>query len=242
MNRIRIFISSVQGEFSSERAMLFDYLQHDALLGRMFEPFIFETTVAESKSAQTVYLDKIEKCDIYIGLFGEKYGYAGADGVSPTEKEYDLAAKLHKTRHNSRPANPLIAWPMYLYGSIEQAGTGTEMIVEKCLEHGLKMPEFQQDDTFRLIFWRKTEEENIIETTVSVPNKSGKKGTVKLTSIQANILKEVSVNQFITIPEISEKVKINIRNTKNNIFKLKSKGLLERIGSDKNGYWRVIEN
>jgi len=49
---------------------------------------------------------------------------------------------------------------MYLYGSIEQAGTGTEMIVEKCLEHGLKMPEFQQDDTFRLIFWRKTEEEN----------------------------------------------------------------------------------
>ncbi|MDR3000787.1 MAG: DUF4062 domain-containing protein, partial [Fibromonadaceae bacterium] len=98
MNRIRVFISSVQDEFAHERAMLFSYLQQDALLGRMFEPFIFEASVAESKSAQAVYLDKVEKCDIYLGLFGEKYGNEGTGGVSPTEKEYDLATELHKTR------------------------------------------------------------------------------------------------------------------------------------------------
>jgi predicted HTH transcriptional regulator len=27
-----------------------------------------------------------------------------------------------------------------------------------------------------------------------------------------------------------------------NIAKLKQKGLLQRIGSDKNGYWKVIDN
>jgi ATP-dependent DNA helicase RecG len=46
-------------------------------------------------------------------------------------------------------------------------------------------------------------------------------------------------NKFVTIPELSKMVNINIRNTKNNISKLKAKGLLERIGPDKGGYWRV---
>jgi len=39
MNRIRVFISSVQTEFAAERQMVFDYLQSDPLLGRFFEPF-----------------------------------------------------------------------------------------------------------------------------------------------------------------------------------------------------------
>ena len=39
---LRVFISSVQNEFARERQMLYDYLLMDALLGRFFEPFIFE--------------------------------------------------------------------------------------------------------------------------------------------------------------------------------------------------------
>ena len=37
-------------------------------------------------------------CDIYLGLYGNLYGYEDAEGVSPTEREYDLAAELHKSR------------------------------------------------------------------------------------------------------------------------------------------------
>ncbi len=36
--------------------------------------------------------------DIYLGLYGNKYGYEDAEGISPTEREYDRAAELHKTR------------------------------------------------------------------------------------------------------------------------------------------------
>ncbi|MDR0306865.1 MAG: DUF4062 domain-containing protein [Chitinispirillales bacterium] len=98
MDRTRVFISSVQDEFVRERSMLFDYLRQDALLGQLFEPFIFERTEAWDKSAQDVYLSQVRMCDIYIGLFGEKYGYEDAKGISPTEREYDSAAQLHKTR------------------------------------------------------------------------------------------------------------------------------------------------
>lgn len=95
---IKIFISSVQAEFAEERRKLFDYIQSDALLGRFFIPFIFENEPAGAKSAQSVYLSQVAECDIYLGLFGCRYGYEDAEGISPTEREYDLATAECKHR------------------------------------------------------------------------------------------------------------------------------------------------
>lgn len=98
MARTKIFISSVQSEFAEHRQMLADYIRTDALLGKFFEVFIFEEMPAASQSPSNVYLKEVEMCDIYVGLFGEKYGWEDAEGISPTEREYDRAAELHKTR------------------------------------------------------------------------------------------------------------------------------------------------
>ena len=98
MKRIRIFISSVQSEFAEERAMLGQYIRTDVLLGKFFETFLFEDVPANEASPQQVYLSEVEMSDIYLGLYGNKYGYEDAEGVSPTEREYDRAAELHKTR------------------------------------------------------------------------------------------------------------------------------------------------
>lgn len=96
MNRQRIFISSVQSEFAEERAMLSHYVRTDVLLGKFFEPFIFEELPAVNQSPEQVYLGEVEHCDLYLGLIGNKYGYEDTEGVSPTEREYDLADKLGK--------------------------------------------------------------------------------------------------------------------------------------------------
>ena len=98
MKRIRIFISSVQSEFAEERAMLCHYIRTDVLLGKFFEPFIFEEVPANEYPTSHVYLKEVEQCDIYLGLYGNLYGYEDEEGVSPTEREYDLAATLHKSR------------------------------------------------------------------------------------------------------------------------------------------------
>ncbi len=74
MQKKRVFISSVQSEFAEERQMLFDYLTTDALLGKFFEPFVFENVPAMATTPTAVFLKEVERCDIYIGLFGEKYG------------------------------------------------------------------------------------------------------------------------------------------------------------------------
>ena len=98
MTPIRIFISSVQKEFSTERKAIRDYLRGDALMRRFFEPFLFEDVPAADRRADDVYLTEVEQCDIYVGLFGDDYGYEDSEGVSPTEREFALSTRLHKPR------------------------------------------------------------------------------------------------------------------------------------------------
>lgn len=98
MQSIRIFISSVQQEFAKERKALAEYIRTDALLGRFFEVFIFEEIPAKSQSTSQVYLGEVEQTDIYLALLGANYGYEDAEGISPTEREFDLATNLHKDR------------------------------------------------------------------------------------------------------------------------------------------------
>lgn len=98
MRKIKIFISSVQKEFSSERKMLYEYISTDALLGRFFDVFIFENLPASDKAANKVYIDEVAKSDIYLGIFGKEYGYEDAEGFSPTEREFNEAVRLNKSK------------------------------------------------------------------------------------------------------------------------------------------------
>lgn len=98
MIKKKIFISSVQTEFAEERKALHEYLCADPLLGKFFEPFLFELLPAIDQKADAVYLKEVEQSDIYIGLFGKDYGSENEYGVSPTELEFDHATKMHKTR------------------------------------------------------------------------------------------------------------------------------------------------
>ena len=98
MTPIRIFISSVQREFARERAHLRDYLRGDPLMRRFFEVFLFEDVPASDRRPDEVYLDEVDRCEIYVGLFGTDYGFEDMDGVSPTEREFDRASELEKHR------------------------------------------------------------------------------------------------------------------------------------------------
>jgi ATP-dependent DNA helicase RecG len=91
MNLIRIFISSVQREFAQERATLRDYLHGDPLMRRFFGVFLFEDVPALDRRPDALYLDEVEQSDLYVGLFGNDYGSEDADGISPTEREFDQA-------------------------------------------------------------------------------------------------------------------------------------------------------
>ena len=98
MNTIRIFISSVQREFAQERKALRDFLRDDPLMRRFFDVFLFEDVPASDRRPDELYLDEVEQSDLYVGLFGNNYGFEDADGISPTEWEFDkaTASDIHR--------------------------------------------------------------------------------------------------------------------------------------------------
>jgi ATP-dependent DNA helicase RecG len=67
---------------------------------------------------------------------------------------------------------------------------------------------------------------------------SGKVGE-KISGNQQSILDTISENPFISSAEMSARIGISKRKTETNIAALKRKGLLERIGPDKGGYWKI---
>jgi hypothetical protein len=106
MAKKKIFISSVQNELAAERRALHYYILADALLGKFFDPFLFELLPAQDQKADHLYLREVELCDIYLGIMGKDYGAENPDGISPTELEFDHASQLHKTRLVFLTAHP----------------------------------------------------------------------------------------------------------------------------------------
>ncbi len=94
MTPLRVFISSVQTEFAREREALRDYLRGDPLMRRFFEVFLFEDVPASDRRPDALYLDEVERCDLYVGLFGSDYGTEDEEGPSPTERDFERATAL----------------------------------------------------------------------------------------------------------------------------------------------------
>ena len=93
--RKRIFISSVQKEFAEERVFLKQYIESNPILNRFFSVFAFEVDIpASDKTTSEVYLEELSHCDIYLGLIGREYGSEDANGISPTEHEFNEATRL----------------------------------------------------------------------------------------------------------------------------------------------------
>ena len=99
LRRFAVFVSSVQKEFEEERRAIKDYLQNDPLF-KLFisDIFLFEDIPAQDQRSDMVYLNKVDRCDIYVGLFGNEYGYEDAEGNSPTEREFERATAQSKYR------------------------------------------------------------------------------------------------------------------------------------------------
>jgi predicted HTH transcriptional regulator len=137
--------------------------------------------------------------------------------------------KLHGP-HKSLPANPLLADPMYWNGYIEKIGTGTEDIINKCREYGLKTPEFYQEEDFRVVIWR-TENENCVpECARSVP------GVYQ--GVPGQLVDLIKANPSISRDELSKRLNISVRQVRKIIDQLRNDGVLTRQGGDA-GRWTI---
>ncbi len=153
--------------------------------------------------------------------------------------------------HASRPVNPVLANPVYLTGYIEQMGTGTTDIIERCEKAGLRTPEFYQDEDFRTILWRPEsadEQDSVrfsISSNLSDPTDGSQETPQKtlqktLQKTQQKIIELVKEDAYITTQRMADLIGIDRSNIARAIKKLQHQGILRRVGPDKGGHWEII--
>ena len=141
-------------------------------------------------------------------------------------------------KEGSMPRNPLIANTLYLSKDIEKWGSGFKRIYEECQRENVKVEFKIKKNGFSVVFYRKTDEE-LYDLTQNEKNNSAI-GTENGTQIDTEnlILEILKKTPDMTQKELSEKTNISLRTVKRIIQQLKEKGIIERVGSDRKGYWK----
>ena len=141
--------------------------------------------------------------------------------------------------HRSRPVNPTLANPVYLTGYIEQMGTGTTDIIERCEKAGLRTPQFIQDEAFTTILWRPESAEG--KTTENHTENHTEK-YAGLSRLQREIMLKLKSNPKYSRRELVDVIeKASLGGVISALTKLQELGLLRRVGPDKGGHWEVID-
>jgi len=124
--------------------------------------------------------------------------------------------------------NPVLASMLHRIHYIEKMGTGIERI-KKDLENAKQQkPKFNTSGFFKITFRRAILTENVTENVTENKEKE--------------IIELINKNNHISTIEIAEKLSVTRMTVHRYLEKLKSKGLIERIGPDKGGYWRIKES
>ena len=85
-----------------------------------------------------------------------------------------------------------------------------------------------------------TERLDVNKNTPNILGKENRKKLgVKFNKNQLKILELIELNNKITIIEMAKKLSISETAIENNIKKLREKGIIARVGSDKTGHWEV---
>ena len=172
------------------------------------------------------YFDK--SGDILVEVFKNKIMVSNPGGLVKWMKPGEFGT-TSRTR-NSLVAN-LLAKTIY----VEKLGTGINRIKKAMSNAKLPKPEFRFNGSFFAILYDKTYFGEKVTKRVT------EKVTKRVTENQKKILNNISKDSLITVKKLSQIVGISERKIKENIAKLKQKGLLKRIGPAKGGHWEIIK-
>ncbi|MCL2607901.1 MAG: winged helix-turn-helix transcriptional regulator [Methanomassiliicoccaceae archaeon] len=133
----------------------------------------------------------------------------------------------------SDPRNSVLFSMFALVGIGERAGSGMTKIEVAWKEENL--PSLTLSEQFN--------PDRTILTLPLTQNASVNDGVndgVKLTKTEVKILELLKNNGQLTALDLSNKIGVYIRTVERGLKKLKDRGLVERIGSDKMGEWKVL--
>ncbi len=175
--------------------------------------------------------------NVMVEMFDDRieiYNFGGLPkGLKP--KEFGTKSVLR---------NPTIADLLNRAEYIEKMGTGIKKIRRLIAEAGLKPPKFRFTTFFTIIFPRPESFQRKITagSQKRLAEELVERLGVKLGENEKKISRLIITDKFATINSIAKSIGISTTAVEKNLTKLKEKGLIQRIGPDKGGYWEVLKN
>jgi ATP-dependent DNA helicase RecG len=111
---------------------------------------------------------------------------------------------------------------------MEKAGTGIKRVTNACVENG-NMVNFEFSDSFWVTIQTNNIHvvDNVVDNVVDQRLKS--------------IIELIKDNREISASQIAKTLNISTRTAQRDIERLKHKNAIQRIGSEKSGYWQIID-
>lgn len=180
------------------------------------------------------------------------------DNVGRPPLSWDVGVLLG--RHTSRPNNPNLVAALRSMGIIDGWGNGIAAIRMHCLEEGSPEPVFQlRGDETTVCF--PMDDDSLIAASVTpadafapaVPaprvelpavqvaaRERARQRNVGLTLNDEHVLAMIDIDGHLTAPRIARNLNISESTVRRSFRRLRELGLIERVGSDKSGFWQVM--
>jgi len=183
-----------------------------------------------------IHRDYLNTSNLQIKVYDNKITMTNGATLPP-----EITIEKLKQAHPSVPGNPIIAAVFYKAGLIENWGRGTINIVNYCIDYKIPEPKFDFDaGIFWTTFFKKDNDtDNDTNNDTDNDTNDTDNDTDKRT---VNILKLIDLNKNISSSQLAIKCNVSVSTIKRELKKLKQQNKLKRIGSEKSGYWEIIEN
>ncbi len=139
--------------------------------------------------------------------------------------------------HASKPYNPDIARVFYRAGYIERWGRCIQKIRDACKNLGADEPEYIVHREDIMVKFSALQSAKVTDAKALNVTKDVTKDDV----IEMKILVLLKENASITTTEMSKQLSVNRRTIQRGLEVLKNKGVIERKGGKRYGYWEVYE-
>lgn len=141
--------------------------------------------------------------------------------------------------------NKVIARFFKEIGFIEQWGTGIQKMIRLCTEAGLPKPEMRESGLFFQIAFCKPEnsQKTARKQPETVRELPGDYPVIhqQLPETSRKIIEILRNNPYLSRRNIAKHLGITEGSVRHHLKKLKAQGLVERVGPDKGGYWKIVE-
>lgn len=128
----------------------------------------------------------------------------------------------------------ILMW--HLAGHIESWGRGIEKIFDSCRENYLPLPIYHVNSSDIMIEFN-APDRLIIDNFVKVTEKVTDKVTDKMELILGLLIEDPAYSYI----DLARKMNLSRKTIATYIKKLKDLGYIERIGTDRKGYWKIIK-